>query len=260
MSLISVNEGENSMSMTAVTADIQMPVDHFHPGVAHIGRRRSAELEHQLVIIDPRALTRECLANSIRAFDDCFGVQCFGSFAEWERARDRAPATSAILLSLGGRKISDPDVSKELKKFSAESNVPIILLAETEALPHIIGALSLGIRGFIPSSVGIEVCVEAIRLALAGGIFIPASSVLGMKDKIEASYDSASLMSGLFTVRQAEVAEALRRGKANKIIAYEMKLKESTVKVHIRHIMKKLKATNRTEVAFRINDLFPSDN
>ncbi len=39
---------------------------------------------------------------------------------------------------------------------------------------------------------------------------------------------------GMFTVRQAEVVEALRKGKANKIIAYELKLRESTVKVHVR--------------------------
>ena len=62
----------------------------------------------------------------------------------------------------------------------------------------------------------------------------------------------------MFTARQAEVVEALRRGKANKIIAYELHLRESTVKVHIRNIMKKLKATNRTEVAFKINDMFPA--
>ena len=52
--------------------------------------------------------------------------------------------------------------------------------------------------------------------------------------------------------------EALRRGKANKIIAYELNLRESTVKVHVRNIMKKVKATNRTEVVFKLNDLFLS--
>jgi DNA-binding NarL/FixJ family response regulator len=54
----------------------------------------------------------------------------------------------------------------------------------------------------------------------------------------------------MFTARQAAVIEALRRGKANKIIAYELNLRESTVKVHVRNIMKKLHATNRTEVAY----------
>ncbi|MGZ9035288.1 MAG: LuxR C-terminal-related transcriptional regulator, partial [Rhodospirillales bacterium] len=38
-------------------------------------------------------------------------------------------------------------------------------------------------------------------------------------------------------------------GKPNKIIAAALDLKETTVKIHVRHIMKKLKATNRTEAA-----------
>jgi len=58
----------------------------------------------------------------------------------------------------------------------------------------------------------------------------------------------------IFTLRQAEVVQALRKGKANKIIAYELNLRESTVKVHIRNIMKKLKATNRTEVAYKLSE------
>ena len=60
---------------------------------------------------------------------------------------------------------------------------------------------------------------------------------------------------GIFTTRQTSVAKALRQGKANKIIAYELNMCESTVKVHVRHIMKKLGATNRTEVAYKLSDM-----
>ena len=57
------------------------------------------------------------------------------------------------------------------------------------------------------------------------------------------------------TARQAAVVDALRQGKSNKIIAYELNMRESTVKVHVRNIMKKLNARNRTEVAFRVNGM-----
>ena len=80
-----------------------------------------------------------------------------------------------------------------------------------------------------------------------------------MRHLIDSGGQEARPLAGMFTLRQAEVVQALRRGKANKIIAYELNLRESTVKVHIRNIMKKLKATNRTEVAYKINDLFPPD-
>ena len=53
----------------------------------------------------------------------------------------------------------------------------------------------------------------------------------------------------MFTAKQTAVIEAIRRGKANKVIAYELNMCESTVKVHVRNIMKKLQAKNRTQVA-----------
>jgi DNA-binding NarL/FixJ family response regulator len=53
----------------------------------------------------------------------------------------------------------------------------------------------------------------------------------------------------LLTSRQMEVLEEIRHGKANKQIAYELNMSEHTVKVHLRDIMRKLKARNRTEVA-----------
>ena len=51
------------------------------------------------------------------------------------------------------------------------------------------------------------------------------------------------------TKRQAEVVEGVRKGKQNKHIAHDLGMAEATVKAHLRTVMKKMKATNRTEVA-----------
>ncbi len=187
-------------------------------------------------------------------------ISAWKSAEEWRKQEDLHPPLGAILLNLGGRKVTEGDVADEVSRLSSEfCPVPVVILADTDELPQILKALECGARGYIPSSVGIDVCVEAIGLAVAGGIFVPASSLLAMRHLIVPGAEQRSF-SGMFTLRQAEVARALRRGKANKIIAYELNLRESTVKVHIRNIMKKLKATNRTEVAYKINDLFPPDS
>lgn len=212
-----------------------------------------------LVIIDNRALDRECFAQSIAAHKTGMEVLAFGSIEDWKTKEDDHPPLAAILLNVGGRRITEPDVAGEISRLASEFATPVIVLADTDELSQIMKALEYGARGYIPSSVGIDVCVEAISLALAGGIFVPASSVLAVRQTLASGGEAAPPMGGMFTLRQAEVVEALRRGKANKIIAYELNLRESTVKVHIRNIMKKLKATNRTEVAYKINDLFPGD-
>jgi DNA-binding NarL/FixJ family response regulator len=210
-----------------------------------------------LLILDGRALDRECLASALVDHDLGMAVAAMGSIEEWRVKKGSAPPLVAILFNLGGRKVTDQAATDEIRRISSEfKSIPVVVLADNEELAQILAALESGARGYIPTSVGIDVCVEAINLAAAGGIFVPASSVLSMRHLIDTDSRDTQPLSRMFTLRQTEVAQALRRGKANKIIAYELNLRESTVKVHIRNIMKKLKATNRTEVAYKVNDLF----
>lgn len=237
----------------SIPLDSSSPVNRKTFEDAPVARERS------LLIIDNRALDRQCLAQCISAHKIDMDVVAFGSMEEWKRKRHDYPPLAAILLNVGGRKIVEPAISEEIKRLAAEFDAPLIVLADTDDLAQIMKALECGAKGYIPSSVSIDVCIEAIALSLAGGIFVPASSVFAMRQVLETGSPVARPLAGMFTARQAEVVEALRRGKANKIIAYELNLRESTVKVHIRNIMKKVKATNRTEVAYKINDLFPAD-
>src|SRR6185436_14807340 len=106
-----------------------------------------------------------------------------------------------------------------------------------------------------PTSFSLHTAMQAMDLVRAGGTFVPASSLIAAHHAPEDAQTGVQKSNGLFTTRQTAVIDALRRGKPNKIIAYELKMRESTVKVHVRNIMKKLHATNRTEVAFMANRL-----
>jgi DNA-binding NarL/FixJ family response regulator len=107
----------------------------------------------------------------------------------------------------------------------------------------------------------LEVAIEVLWLVKAGGQFLPAACIIGPpRSPADTSAKPLPARSnGLFTARQAAVVKALCQGKANKIIAYELEMKESTVKVHVRNIMKKLKAKNRTEVAYITHQLAGSN-
>ncbi|APG94979.1 response regulator transcription factor [Sinorhizobium americanum] len=211
-----------------------------------------------LLLLDSRALDRECLARTLTTHGLGMEVGAFGSIDEWRAKQSNCPPVGAVLLNIGARKVAD--VAAEIAKLASEFRpVPVVVLSDIDDLSQILRVLECGARGYIPTSVGVEVCIEAIGLAIAGGIFLPASSVLAVRHLIETERPEAPPLAGMFTLRQAEVVQALRKGKANKIIAYELNLRESTVKVHIRNIMKKLKATNRTEVAYKLNDLFTGE-
>jgi DNA-binding NarL/FixJ family response regulator len=220
------------------------------------GRTARRSLRTQtMALINPRTLERECFVRSIELSHPRVSVVGYGSPQEWREDCDGQRAT-VVLYNIGARAVSDRETAAELAQLVEEAQpAPVIVLAESEDLREMIAAIDCGAKGYIPASVSFEVIVEATRLASCGGMFLPAASVLSLRDAIAPKPEPASGAEELLTSRQAAVADALRRGKANKIIAYELNMSESTVKVHIRNIMKKLKATNRTEAAFRLNAL-----
>jgi DNA-binding NarL/FixJ family response regulator len=212
----------------------------------------------QIVVIERRALMRECLTRSLRASSG-YAVLSFPSVESWLEVSDTVQASLVVLCT--GTRIKDAEIRREVSLLSNQKNpLPIILLSDVEDPDQIVEALDQGARGYIPTSVPLEVAVEAMRLVRAGGVFVPASSLIAARRSTDDSNGSKRTGHGLFTARQAAVVEALRRGKANKVIAYELNMRESTVKVHVRNIMKKLRARNRTEVAYMANSLMHPDS
>jgi DNA-binding NarL/FixJ family response regulator len=215
-----------------------------------------------VLIIDGRQLTLECFASWLEPRIPDMTILSCASVNEVVNRTDLSAATLAlVLLNLGTRLVSDPAAADELCMLEdLFPNVPVIVISDHEDTQHIVDAFGCGARGYIPTSTAIAVVVGAIRLVESGGVFIPASALAalarhqGARPSLSgAATDSPSRN---FTHRQSQVLTCLREGKPNKLIAHELNMCESTVKVHVRHIMKKLGATNRTQVAYLTNNLF----
>jgi DNA-binding NarL/FixJ family response regulator len=223
------------------------------PGARAKGAAKSRD---PIVIIDIRLLTRECLARVLSAECDA-PVVCFSTIDEWLTQEQVTPSSLLVLCQCGRSKA---DAIKEVERLSEISEqigrCPAVILSDNEDPDLIVQMLGKNVRGYVPTSLSISVAVQAMELARAGGVFVPASSLIAAHRVPDGAANTVQKTNGLFTARQAAVVDALRRGKANKIIAYELKMRESTVKVHVRNIMKKLHATNRTEVAYMANRLF----
>jgi DNA-binding NarL/FixJ family response regulator len=96
---------------------------------------------------------------------------------------------------------------------------------------------------------GFEIAVETVRFVLGGGTCVPMNSLFAI-DRPASQISEPSV--GL-TARELAVVRGIRHGKPNKVIAYELNVAESTVKVHMHNVMRKLRAKNRTEVAMRFS-------
>ncbi|MGK9054476.1 helix-turn-helix transcriptional regulator [Xaviernesmea oryzae] len=208
-----------------------------------------------IALIDRRTLERECLAHGLDYHHIDRRVFTFSSLGEWQQAKADLGIPSAVLFNAGNCAASDQQLAAEIAELvAAVAPAAVVVLSDNQEINTVLDIIGLGVRGYVPSSVSIDVCIQAISLAIAGGRFIPASSVLNIRELL--GVPSRRAMPAMkFTSRQSAIAQALRCGKANKDIASELNLCESTIKVHIRNIMKKLGATNRTEVACKIGDM-----
>lgn len=132
-------------------------------------------------------------------------------------------------------------------------DVPVIVTSPSENRAQIIAAIRNGARGYIPPSSNPSVLQHALPLVMSGEFYIPASALRGQKaGALRASNGLAlptlSTKDGL-TPRQREITLMLAEGKSNKEIARALKVREGTVKLHVRGILRSLGVRNRTEAA-----------
>lgn len=207
-----------------------------------------------VAIVDSRTLVREALTAALStAHGGVVGVE-FADLDDWLVAGSEMNI-SAILLGIGDRRADDPSLVDDLQMLARDHPaLPVIVMGEHQDTQHVLKILSHGARGYVPTNVSLEVAIGALSLAIAGGLFVPAS-VLLEAGQLDRDGQGAAKPPFDLTDRQAAVAEGVAQGKPNKIIAYELNLSESTVKVHVRVIMKKMQARNRTEIAFKLHSI-----
>jgi DNA-binding NarL/FixJ family response regulator len=208
-----------------------------------IHRRSSKRPTISIAMIDEHSFTRECIARSLRELSNDLEIVSFGT------CEDCLQSTGNHELFL--YHVHDQDYNKgRLGVFTKLLAIaPVIILSDLDTPESAFKALESGARGYVPTaSTTLELAVEIIRLVKAGGTFVPASSLFLARINRQ-PVTTGVITTQQFTPRQMAVLERLKEGKANKAIAHALEMSESTVKVHLRNIMKKMKATNRTEVA-----------
>jgi DNA-binding NarL/FixJ family response regulator len=219
-----------------------------------------------LVIICNSNIVGQCLKNALYPTRMFGVVRSYRSIEEWRKNIREDVGEVLLLLCLEGRRIEDGGFETSIRLVTEwHERISLVVLADDSSADQVVQALSAGARGYLSADISFEVAVQVLHLVRAGGIFVPAdslSSVRAVTPKRPEHNDQVEdkmRFDRLFTFRQADVAKGLCEGKANKIIAYELRMREATVKVHIRNIMRKLKARNRTEAAIRVNALLQGE-
>lgn len=131
-------------------------------------------------------------------------------------------------------------------------NMAVILLTVSEDAEDLTAALQAGARGYLLKNIDTDYLVRAIRRAAAGEPVVAEAMTAKLIARLQSGssqrVESASELDKL-TPREKDILACLARGESNKIIARTLNVAESTVKIHVQNILKKLGLSSRVQAA-----------
>ena len=195
----------------------------------------------KVLIADDHPIVRDALMRTVQLIDPGVSVLQAPDFAGVIAVLDgERPDLALIDLRMPGM-----EGIAGVRHIRGEYPGLTVVVASGEDDPAVVrSVLALGVAGYLPKSEPPEVHLQALRLVLAGGTYLPPAVIGDFRDGEPPRPQPDA--SGL-TPRQLDVLRLLMRGEPNKLIARELRLAEGTVKLHIAAIRRALQARNRTE-------------
>lgn len=133
----------------------------------------------------------------------------------------------------------------------AHEATPIVVVSGEDSAAHIRECIHLGAMGFVPKSSNTTDLFTALRRILAGNTYLPEHSIACAAESSQVSALPKTESTAHLTRRQQEVLAKLIQGKANKVIAREMGISDTTVKTHVIAVLNALGVRNRTEAVYK---------
>lgn len=212
----------------------------------------------KILVVDDHALIREAMQLVLRQLDANIEVLEAGNCADALAAADRHPDLGLILLDIQLPGMSGLDALGDFRE--RHPAIPVVVLSGSENRDDVMRAIDGGAMGFIPKSQPSRVMINALRLVLAGGVYLPVE-ILGVPATFTAASSSPAAGTARapadlgLTGRQSDVLALLIQGKPNKIICRELGLAEGTVKIHVTAILRALGVANRTQAVIAVSRL-----
>ena len=170
------------------------------------------------------------------------------------------PDISLILLDLNLPGVRGFEALDRVRR--EQPALPVVILSMHRDRPTVLEAFRRGAMGFIPKASAKAVIVNAVRLVLSGGVYLPPEAVIEAEGPgrdatgLELRSPSPRALSSLqLTVRQQQVLALLMRGKSNKEICRTLGIAERTVKIHVTALLNALRVTSRTQAVIAAHEL-----
>jgi DNA-binding NarL/FixJ family response regulator len=159
------------------------------------------------------------------------------------------PAFDLVLLDLNLPGAAGLSCLQALRKIVPTT--PIVVVSAVGDPKVMQDAIMSGASAFIPKSAPSQVLINALKVIVAGGTYMPTGIVAALRNADAAAHSE-------LTLRQRRVLELLSTGLSNKRIARELDISEITVKAHVSAIFRKLGVTNRMQAGLEARRVLDS--
>ena len=200
-----------------------------------------------ILIVDDHPVVVQYLSAAVaKALPEAV-VRAAGTLDEGlQLAREHKPALALLDLGLPGLS----GIDSVLRFRQANADVPVLVVSSNDDRDSIMGVLAVGAAGFVPKSAGPKVLLQALRLVVEGGRFLPPE----MHASAPAAAPAAKgRPEDSLTERQRQVLACVLKGQGNVAIADELGITEATVKQHVHAILAAFNAADRVELILAVN-------
>ena len=200
-----------------------------------------------LITIDDHPLFRKGVADLI---DMDEGLELVGEAANGRDGLALAQAQNPdlILLDINMKGMDGIETLKAIKGLDLDSRVLMMTVSDNDE--DVINALRLGADGYLLKDMEPEDIIANLHAAVNGRIVISQqlTQLLAIALREDANEPEPVEDAGL-TEREHEILALIAKGMSNKVIAAELDISEGTVKVHVKHLLRKLNLRSRVEAA-----------
>lgn len=232
-------------------------------GSKNIKLVQESDTKPTAVFVDSRMCLIESLINEslhsglFGRVRSCNSIQDLLSSEDIDELDTKLVVMSLDMLNLDLASVSNRETDIDAIRSKFGSDTQLVFLTDKPSLDLVRYMAQHEINGIIPSSYSAEQAIACLKAINAGVKFIPPTLLTEYLNRPSVdgiiAKDSSKELCDSLTPRQAQVLEMLYVGRSNKYIAAELSLCESTVKVHVSEIMKRLGATSRTHASYLYN-------
>ena len=133
---------------------------------------------------------------------------------------------------------------------SSNPQQTVVMLTVSEDNDDLTECMRIGARGFLLKNINADFLLDSIRKAVDGdNVFSPEMTTRLVQSLISPVSPRADHLLSTLTPREMEILGYLAAGHSNKVIARHLELAESTIKVHVQNILRKLNLSSRVQAA-----------